>query len=70
MLEVYTRGVDMTVRDLYIYSNDEQTFIIFKEGDTNPCYKGNLVDCSTELLDSLVYEFRGIDFNTMEVILL
>ena len=60
----------MTVRDLYIYSNDEQTFIIFKEGYTEPCFKGNLEDCPTELIDRLVYQFRAIDFNTIEVILI
>ena len=60
----------MTVRDLYIYSNDEQTFIIFKEGDTKSCFKGSLEDCPPELIDRLVYEFRAIDFNTIEVILM
>ena len=60
----------MTVRDLYIYSNDEQTFIIFKEGAIKPCFKGNLEDCPTELIDRLVDQFRAIDFNTIEVILI
>ena len=60
----------MTVRDLYIYSNDEQTFIIFKEGVTKSCFKGSLEDCPTELIDRLVYKFRAIDFNTIEVILI
>ena len=60
----------MTVRDLYIYSNDEQTFIIFKEGNAKSCFKGNLEDCPTELIDRLVYQFRAIDFNTIEVVLL
>lgn len=59
----------MTVGDLYIHSNDEQTFIIFKDGATRPCFKGSLVDCPTVLLESLVYKFKGIDFNTIEVIL-
>ena len=59
----------MTVRDLYIYSNDEQTFIIFKEGATKSCFIGSLEDCPTELIDRLVYQFRAIDFNTIEVIL-
>lgn len=67
MLEVFTQGVNMTVSDLYIHSNDEQTFIIFTEGATKPCFKGSLVDCPTELLNSLVYKFTGIDFNTIEV---
>ena len=60
----------MTVRDLYIYSNDEQTFIIFEEGATKSCFKGSLEDCPTDLIDSLVYQFRAIDFNTIEVILM
>ena len=60
----------MTVRDLYIYSNDEQKFIIFKEGATKSCFKGSLEDCPTELIDRLVYQFRAIDFNTIEVILI
>ena len=29
----------MTVRDLYVYSNDEQEFILFEEGFSNPCFK-------------------------------
>ena len=70
MLEVFTQGVNnMTVSDLYIHSNDEQTFIIFKNGATIPCFKGMLVDCPLVLLYSLVDKFRGIDFNTIEVVL-
>lgn len=60
----------MTVRDLYIYSNDEQTFILFIEGHTKSYFKGSLEDCPTELIDKLVYQFRAIDFNTIEVILI
>ena len=60
----------MTVRDLYTYSNDEQIFIIFMEGFTKLCFKGSLEDCPTELIDRLVYKFRAIDFNTIEVILM
>ena len=59
----------MTVRDLYTYSNDEQTFILFMEGYTESCFKGNLEDCPAELIDSLVYQFRAIDFNIIEVIM-
>ena len=64
------RGVNMTVRDLYIYSRDGHTFILFKEGATKSCFKGSLEDCPTELIDKLVYQFRAIDFNTIEVILI
>lgn len=60
----------MTVRDLYVYSNDEQVFILFEEGFSNPCFKGNLEDCPTELIDRPVYQFKAIDFNTIEVVLL
>ena len=60
----------MTVRDLYIYSRDGHTFILFKEGETKPCFKGNLEYCPTELIDKLVYQFRAIDFNTIEAILI
>ena len=59
----------MTVRDLYKHSNDEQSFILFIEGHIKPCFRGNLEYCSTELIDSLVYQIRAIDFNTIEVIL-
>ena len=60
----------MIVRDLYINSNDVQTFILFEEGGTKPCFKGYLEDCPAELIDRLVYQFRAIDFNTIEVILI
>ena len=60
----------MTVRDLYTDSNDEQRFILFMEGYTVQCFKGSLEDCPTELIDKLVYQFRAIDFNTIEVILI
>ena len=59
----------MTVRDLYIYSKKGQTFIVFMKGETKFCYKGDLEYCPTELLDKLVYQFRAIDFDTIEVIL-
>ena len=60
----------MTVRDLYVYSDCEQKFILFEDGVDKPCFKGNLEDCSTELIDRTVYEFKAIDFNTIEVVLL
>ena len=60
----------MTVRDLYIHSDYKQEFILFEDvNKTKICFKGRLEDCPTELLDSLVHEFRGIDFNTIEVVL-
>ena len=60
----------MSVRDLYIYSRDGHTFILFKEGETKACFKGSLEDCPPVLIDKLVYQFRAIDFNTIEVILI
>ena len=59
----------MIVRDLYINSNDEQTFILFELGVNKPCFKGYLDYCPTELIDRLVYQFRAIDFNIIEVVL-
>ena len=59
----------MTVRDLYVYSNEEQIFILFEEGFDKYCFKGNLEDCPTELIDRTVYQFQAIDFNTIKVVL-
>ena len=59
----------MTVRDLYINSNDVQTFILFELGGIKPCFKGYLDYCPTELIDRVVYQFRAIDFNIIEVVL-
>ena len=64
------RELNMRVRDLYTYSNDEQTFILFMEGYTEPCFKGSLEDWPSELMYMLVDKFRAIDFNTIEVILI
>ena len=55
----------MTVRDLYFHSKEEQTFILFMKGETKFCFKGDLKDCPTELIDRLVYQFHAIDFNTI-----
>ena len=60
----------MTVSDLYINSNDVQTFILFEEGDTKPCFKGYLEYCPIEFMYREVDKFRAIDFNMIEVILL
>ena len=59
----------MTVRDLYVYSDDEQIFIIFEDGATESCFEGSLEYCPTKLIDRVVYQFRAIKFNTIEVIL-
>ena len=60
----------MTVSDLYINSNDVQTFILFEEEGSKPCFKGYLEYCQMEFMYRLVDKFRAIDFNTIEVILL
>ena len=60
----------MTVRDLYVYSNGVQEFILFDEGFDEYCFKGNLEDCPTELIDRTVYQFQAIDSNIIEVVLL
>ena len=59
----------MTVRDLYLYSKAEQTFILFMKGETEFCFKGDLEYCPIELIDRLVNEFHAIDFNMIEVVL-
>ena len=59
----------MTVRDLYVHSNDEQIFILFEKGFAKSCFKGPLEYCPIELIDRVVYQFRAIDFNTIEVVL-
>ena len=58
----------MTVRDLYVYSDSEQKFILFEEGFNKPCFKGNLENCPTELIDRAVYQFKATDYNEIEVI--
>ena len=63
------RSYNMTVRDLYMYSEEGQTFILFMKGETKQCFKGNLEDCPTELIDRLVNHFHAIDFNTIEAVL-
>ena len=62
--------INMTVSDLYINSNDVQTFILFEEGGTKPCFKGYLEYCPIEFMYREVDKFRAIDFNMIEVILL
>ena len=60
----------MTVRDLYIYSDDKQEFILFEDvNKTEICFKGSLEDCPIELIERLVYKFHAIDFNIIEVVL-
>ena len=67
---MYGRIDNMIVKDLYIKSNDVQTFILFEEGGTKPCYKGYLEYCPIEFMYREVDKFRAIDFNMIEVIIL
>ena len=60
----------MIGRDLYVQSNEEQIFILFEEGSSNPCFKGDLEYCPTKLIDRVVYQFKAINYNTIEVVLL
>ena len=60
----------MTVRDLYIHSDDKQEFILFEDvNKTEICFKGRLEDCPIELIERVVYKFHAIDFNIIEVVL-
>ena len=60
----------MTVRDLYIHSDDKQEFILFEDvSKTEMRFKGRLEDCPTELIDRLIYQFRANDFDIVEVVL-
>ena len=60
----------MTVRDLYIYSEDKQEFILFEDvNKTKIRFKGRLEDCPIELTERLIYQYRAIDFNIIEVVL-
>ena len=61
----------MTVRDLYVNTDENQEFIMrFERGLSKECYRGKLEDCPGELMYMLVDKFRAIDFNTIEVILI
>ena len=61
----------MTVRDLYINTDDNQEFIMLFESEPNKiCYKGKLENCPSELMHMLVDKFRAIDVNTIEVTLI
>ena len=58
----------MTVRDLYINTDEKQEFIMWFESEpTKFCYKGKLKDCPSELMYMLVDTFRAIDFNIISV---
>ena len=61
----------MTVKDLYLNTDDNQEFImLLKSEPSKVYYKGKLEEFPTELMYTLVDKFRAIDFNTIEVILI
>lgn len=61
----------MTVRDLYVNTDENQEFIMLFESEPSKVYyKGKLEDCSSKLMYTPIYQFRAIDFNTIEVILI
>ena len=61
----------MTVRDLYVNTDENQEFIMWFESEPSKAYyKGKLEDCPSELMYMLVDKFRAIDFNIIEVILI
>ena len=61
----------MTVRDLYVNTDENQEFIMWFESEpSKACYKGKLEDSPSELMYMLVDKFRAIDFNMIEVILI
>ena len=58
----------MTVRDLYINTDEKQEFIMWFESEPSKfCYKGKLEDCPSKLMYMLVNKFRAIDFNIISV---
>lgn len=61
----------MSIRDLMIYADKEQEFIILAESNpfSDPIFKGKLEDCPIMLIDELVYQFKAVDFNTVQVTL-
>ena len=61
----------MTVRDLYVNTDENQEFIMWFESEPSKvCYKGKLENCSSDLMYMLVDKFRAIGFNTIAVILI
>ena len=61
----------MTVKDLYLNTDDNQEFIMWLESEPSEAYyKGKLEAFPTELMYTLVDKFRAIDFNMIEVVLI
>lgn len=58
----------MTLRDLYCYGDETQSFTVLAESDfleTNenpkPLFVGLLTDCSTDYMDEMVSRFWAVD---------
>lgn len=58
----------MTLRDLYCYSDERQSFTVVAETDylafnenTKPLFTGLLTDCSTDYMDEIVSRFWAVD---------
>ena len=65
------RSYNMTVRDLYVNTDENQEFIMWFESEPSKAfYKGKLENCPSELMYMLVDKFKAIDFNTIEVVLI
>lgn len=61
----------MTVRDLYLNTDENQVVIMmFESYPQEIIFKGKLEDCPCNMMYILVDKFRAIDFNTIEVILI
>ena len=60
----------MRVSDLYVYTDENQEFIMWLESEPKRVYyKGKLENCPSDIMHMLVDKFRAIDFNTIDVIL-
>ena len=65
----------MTLRDLYCYADETQSFIVIAESDylafnenQEPLFIGLLTDCSNDYMDEIVSRFWVVD-NKIIVIL-
>ena len=65
--DCFTQAVDVNFDGNYVlrYNIGIENY----QGFNKPCFKGNLENCPTELIDRHVYQFQAIDFNTIEVVL-
>lgn len=60
----------MTVRDIYTYTSKIHEFIVSARSEPKKIlFRGHLDDCPIALLDEEVYEFKALDFNSIEIVL-